>query len=115
MPSPPVPDLPAAVRVLASAAGQTCTARCEADGLACAPQHFAALNDCNRLRDTFACEAGCEVGEDADLPGYVVPAAPKQLRPSLCQVWSRPSTGGEMSCDGSGAVKQRACPCAAPA
>ena len=56
MPSPPVPDVPGNVRVLTSAAGQSCRGRCEAEGLVCAEAHFPSLNDCNRLRESFACE-----------------------------------------------------------
>lgn len=115
MPAPPVPDVPSNVRVLASAAGQSCKGRCEAEGLLCSPAHFTSLNDCNRLREPFACEAGCEAGDGQDLPAYVIPAAPKPQRPSICLIWSKELTGGEMGCDGAGAVRQRACPCVAAA
>ena len=56
-PSPPVPQLPAGVAALAGAKGLACAAVCEAAGRRCAPEHFGALNDCNRLREHFACEA----------------------------------------------------------
>ena len=77
----------------------------------CTPEHFPALNDGNRLRESFPCEAGCEAGDGHDLPAYVTPSAPKPQRPSICLTWSQELTGGAMTCDGVGAVRQRACPC----
>ena len=61
VPVPPAPLLPPLVALVAGAAGQSCEAACQAakpQAAACAPQHFAALNDCNSLRAKFMCEAG---------------------------------------------------------
>lgn len=60
-PSPPVPQLPAGVAALAGGKGLACAAVCEAAGRRCAPEHFGALNDCNRLREHFACEVRAQL------------------------------------------------------
>ncbi|KAK9808166.1 hypothetical protein WJX73_004026 [Symbiochloris irregularis] len=91
-PTPPVPALPNTITLAVGQRGQSCQDACleanPAGKLACAPQHFASLNDCNRLRTHFACEAGCDdvEGVAAEHPGYVVTAAPKQQRPAMCIV-----------------------------
>lgn len=70
-PSPPVPPLPAEVLAVPAEKGQPCSAACDGAGRRCAPEHFASLNDCNRLREHFACEAGCESDAPApEDPGY---------------------------------------------
>ena len=111
VPSPPVPDMPAGARVLLTAVGQSCKDKCQEESLVCAVDHFPALNDCNKLRESFACEAGCEAGDGHDLPAYVIPSAPKPQRPSICLTWSKELTEGSMTCEGVGAVRQRPCPC----
>ena len=58
-PAPPTPELPSFVTVVIGSAGQSCTALCQGTGRVCAQEHLAALNNCNILRQHFACEAGC--------------------------------------------------------
>ncbi len=57
-PAPPTPELPSFVAVVLGSAGQSCTALCQGAGRRCAQEHLAALNNCNILRQYFACEAG---------------------------------------------------------
>lgn len=57
-PAPPTPEVPAFVTVVLGSAGQSCFALCQSAGRQCAQEHLAALNNCNILRQHFACEAG---------------------------------------------------------
>lgn len=112
-PSPPVPDIPSNLRVLVSKERQSCRERCGEDSLECLEAHFPALNDCNRLRDRFACEAGCEAGQGAGLPAYIIPKAAKSERPAMCLTWSSEISKEAMTCDSLDGNRQRACPCGA--
>lgn len=112
VPSPPVPDVPENIRVLASKDKQSCTERCEEDSLDCSESHFPALNDCNRMRESFACEAGCEAGAGLALPAYIISKAAKSERPAMCLTWSADLSQEAMKCDLSDTNRQRACPCA---
>ena len=58
-PAPPTPEVPTFISVVQGSAGQSCTALCQGVGRRCAQEHLAALNNCNILRQHFACEAGC--------------------------------------------------------
>ena len=58
-PAPPTPEVPPFISVVLGSAGQSCTALCQGAGRRCAQEHLAALNNCNILRQHFACEAGC--------------------------------------------------------
>lgn len=112
VPSPPVPDVPHNIRVLTSKDKQSCTERCEEDSLECSEAHFPALNDCNRMRESFACEAGCEAGAGLALPAYIIPKAAKSERPAMCLTWSADLSKEAMKCELSDSNRQRACPCA---
>ena len=61
-PAPPTPEIPQFVSVVLGSAGESCTALCEGAGRKCAEEHLASLNNCNVLREHFACEAGCAFG-----------------------------------------------------
>ena len=114
-PSPPGPPLPAEVVPVAAEKGASCAAACEAAGRRCAPEHFAALNDCNRLREHYACEAGCEADAPApEYPAYVDAGAPKAQRPTMCLLLE-PTTLAQASCEAANAHVRRLCPCAAVA
>ena len=113
MPSPPVPDIASGVRVLTSREKQSCRERCSEDSLECLEAQFPALNDCNRLREQFACEAGCEAGAGAALPAYIIPKAAKSERPAMCLTWSTELSKEAMTCDSVDGNRQRACPCGA--
>ena len=58
-PAPPTPEIPQFVAVVLGSAGESCAALCEGAGRRCAAEHLASLNNCNVLREHFACEAGC--------------------------------------------------------
>ena len=111
MPSPPVPDIPVNVKFLVSREKQSCQERCGEDNLECLEAHFPSLNDCNRLRDRFACEAGCEAGAGLALPAYIVPKAAKSERPAMCLTFSPALSKEGMTCDSLDNNRQRACPC----
>lgn len=111
VPSPPVPDIPSNIRVLTSKEKQSCKERCGEESLECSAAHFPALNDCNRLREDFACEAGCEAGTGLALPAYIVPKAAKSERPAMCLTWSSDLSKEAMTCDSADSNRQRACPC----
>jgi hypothetical protein len=58
-------------RACTPAQGLSCTAACAAVGKACAEAALAALNNCDRLRAAFPCEAGCSAGAGPELPAYM--------------------------------------------
>ena len=111
VPSPPVPDIPLNVKFLVSREKQSCQERCSEDNLECLEAHFSSLNDCNRLRDRFACEAGCEAGTGLALPAYIIPKAAKSERPAMCLTYSPELSKEGMTCDSGDSNRQRACPC----
>ena len=90
--------------------GQPCTAVCQAQHRQCAVEHFASLNDCNVLREHFACEAGCDAEGGAEHPAYVVAGAPKVQRPTVCM--TNDATVLPFSCEGQEVNSVRLCPCA---
>ena len=111
VPSPPVPDIPSNVKFLVSREKQSCQERCSEDNLECLEAHFPSLNDCNRLRDRFACEAGCEPGSGLAMPAYIIPKAAKSERPAMCLTHSPELSKEGMTCDSLDSNRQRACPC----
>ncbi|BDA49135.1 probable UPF0454 protein C12orf49 homolog at N-terminal half [Coccomyxa sp. Obi] len=109
-PAPPTPPIPKTVTVVLGSAGQSCTEMCEGTGRRCARQHLASLNNCNVLREHFACEAGCEPDTGtADAPIYVNSSAPKQQRPTICLTMDQKVN--EFSCEATSASNHRLCPC----
>jgi hypothetical protein len=63
------PPLPAGtldgVTLVLSAAGSSCAAMCEQQGMACSQTHIHHVNSCDRLREVGNCEAGCVEEEHA--------------------------------------------------
>ncbi len=55
---PPTPELGEGVQVVAAAQGASCATACELAGARCVEDQLPALNNCNILRDYFACEGG---------------------------------------------------------
>ncbi|EIE18996.1 hypothetical protein COCSUDRAFT_31544 [Coccomyxa subellipsoidea C-169] len=108
--APPTPPIPKSVTVVLGSAGQSCNALCESTGRRCAQQHLASLNNCNVLREHYACEAGCEPDSGtADAPIYVNASAPKQQRPTICLTMD--SKVNQFSCEATSASNHRLCPC----
>lgn len=113
-PGPPLLELPKGLTAVPAAKGQSCTAACENANHACSLSGFRYLNDCNMLRQHFACEAGCDADSGLEQPSYMVASAPKLQRPTICRVLDLQSPTSEFGCDGVHANAQRLCPCLAP-
>ncbi len=64
--------LPSAdVAVVAAAPATDCDDTCERAGQMCSPNDMPWLNNCNVLKQNFACEKGCLLEAGADIPAYV--------------------------------------------
>lgn len=109
LPIPAAPMLPAGVKPEVGEPGESCTAACNRTHSVCSAQHFSSLNNCNVLRQHFACEAGCENSTPTDQPAYVIADAPKEQQPTACLV-SADDT--QYHCDSSIVAVRRLCPCA---
>eukprot|EP00884_Botryococcus_braunii_P014338 jgi/Botrbrau1/22905/Bobra.0065s0057.1 len=110
---PPTPELAPGTQVLAGARGASCETACSAAGGSCLVSQLAAINNCNILRDHFACEAGCAMGGEAEHPGYMVAATPKQDRPTMC--FTLNSSKAAFSCSTLNTNSQRLCACSSTA
>ena len=109
-----MPPLPSGVELVAGEQGESCAAACERSGGACAAAALPTANSCNVLRETFACEAGCEPHPTlAALPGYTVTTADKQEQPAFCWTHALQSEALEPArgCDTASTNIQRLCPC----
>lgn len=88
-----------------------CNQVCSLAGKKCSPEHFPEVNHCDRLRDQFQCEAGCEkdtVGNrGADHPAYVIYKSSKETHPTMCLL----NSFSAFDCGASHAKTQRICPC----
>lgn len=105
----PLKPLPEALQLHAGGRGQSCTAACAAHNLTCDSAGFQYLNDCDRLRGTFPCEAGCAVGqEQPEAPSYIAYGSPKAHYPTMC--WTLPREEGP-GCDTTMDHAVRLCPC----
>lgn len=109
LPIPAAPTLPANVKAEVGDPGESCTAACNRTHGLCAAQHFSSLNNCNVLRQHFACEAGCENSGPSDQPSYVAADAPKEQQPTACLLSDDSS---QYDCDSSTLNVRRLCPCA---
>jgi hypothetical protein len=96
------------VEVVSSDTNASCEATCEAKGKRCSAKHLAYLNSCDRLREHYGCEAGCELVEGLG-PGYVSSGAPKTSRPAIC--FAQPPASSRLSCSAAEAQHHMLCPC----
>mmetsp|Transcript_19991 Transcript_19991/g.50283 ORF Transcript_19991/g.50283 Transcript_19991/m.50283 type:complete len:235 (-) Transcript_19991:82-786(-) len=108
------PQQPVSTAITILAADQpnlSCHQVCSRAGKSCSTEHFPEVNRCDRLRDHFQCEAGCEknmVGNrGADHPAYVVYKASKETLPTMCLV----NSFSNYDCSASHAKTRRICPC----
>ena len=109
LPIPAAPELPATIKVVVSDQGESCSAACNRTHGVCAMQHMNSLDNCNVLREHFACEAGCENSSPADQPSYVAADAPKEQQPTACLT---ALDAGHYDCESSTLNVCRLCPCA---
>lgn len=125
--SPPLPPHSLdGVTVVMGAPGSSCDAACERHGRQCSREHLRALDSCDRLRESVACEAGCVAeAPTGPVPFYADGDAPKADRPALCvasdggRAAEAATAGGGSSsytCRASQPHMRRLCPCvSAPA
>mmetsp|Transcript_14071 Transcript_14071/g.39861 ORF Transcript_14071/g.39861 Transcript_14071/m.39861 type:complete len:292 (-) Transcript_14071:355-1230(-) len=77
----------------------------------CSPDHFSVINNCDRLRDFFSCEAGCELDTQSnrgpDHPAYVIYTSPKETLPTMCLT----NDSKNYECGARHAKTRRLCPC----
>lgn len=78
-------------------------------GLRCSQEHLRWLNSCDRLREHFGCEAGCEEATGVG-PAYVHGGAPKAARPAMC--FAQPPARAVLSCEQADPHTHMLCPCA---
>lgn len=92
---------------------RTCDSVCRRHGLRCERGAFVVVNDCDRLRTAFHCEA-CEVAPagaaGADMPCFVSPHAPSGFRRGLCLVAPHVD---QSTCSAFHHETHRLCPCVA--
>lgn len=100
--------------VRASRRRLSCLSACRRRGLVCSEKAFVVVNDCDVLRRSFNCTAGCEVAPvgaaGADMPCYVSPNAPRPFRKNLCLVAPNPASS---RCAALHQHTIRLCPCVA--
>lgn len=99
------------VRAIAAPRAMSCAHACGRNGLFCDGDGFRIINECPRLRKTFACRS-CETAaagsSGPDMPCYVVPSAPRGHPRGYCMV--NPSVESA-SCNARYAHTRRLCPC----
>lgn len=108
LPIPAAPELPSSITAVVSEQGESCNAACNRTHSTCAMQHMSSLDNCNVLREHFACEAGCENSGPADQPSYVAADAPKEQQPTVCLT---AVDAGHYDCESSTLNVRRLCPC----
>ena len=112
MQTAPLQPLPDRLWPLPGSKGQSCTAACAAHNTTCDEAALAELSSCDRLRDAFACEAGCGPGdEQPEAPSYIAYGVPKAHYPTMC--WTL-GQAEKPSCDASLEHAVRLCPCLKP-
>ncbi|GLC67412.1 hypothetical protein PLESTF_000553300 [Pleodorina starrii] len=96
------------VEVAVGAKNEACDTVCAQRMKRCSADHLRWLNSCDRLREHFGCEAGCE--EVAGLgPSYVDGNAPKAERPAMC--FAQPLGSASLSCSTHEDNHVMLCPC----
>uniref|UniRef100_A0A061SG01 SREBP regulating gene protein n=1 Tax=Tetraselmis sp. GSL018 TaxID=582737 RepID=A0A061SG01_9CHLO len=99
------------VAVAAQEPNLSCLQVCAGVGKTCSPDHFDAVNHCDRLRDHFKCEAGCQLSTAStrgkDHPAYVIYQSPKENFPTMCLI----NELREFDCSAKHAKTRRLCPC----
>ncbi|PNW72377.1 hypothetical protein CHLRE_16g673841v5 [Chlamydomonas reinhardtii] len=96
------------VEVVTGQRNANCDDVCAAKQKKCSADHLRWLSSCDRLREQFGCEAGCEVVAGLG-PSYVDGNAPKPARPAMC--FAQPAEGGKLSCSAREEQHLMLCPC----
>lgn len=88
--------------------GEACDKACERAGSRCVASLLGAVNNCDTMKEHFACENGCQDSFGGDQPAYVVPSALRMHQPGVCMINTRPDTLG---CDNRHPNTKRLCTC----
>ncbi|GIL53914.1 hypothetical protein Vafri_9497 [Volvox africanus] len=96
------------VEVVVGFKNEACDTFCLHRKKRCSQEHLRWLNSCDRLRERFGCEAGCEVVTGLG-PSYVDGNAPKPERPAMCFV--QPQEATTLSCSVREENHMMLCPC----
>eukprot|EP00899_Mesostigma_viride_P023009 jgi/Mesvir1/3893/Mv19839-RA.1 len=106
--SPDYTVVPATVVIVLGRQGASCDEACATSTKKCYAAHFHAINSCDKLREMFACTAGCTTSFGPDQPCEIVGDAPAAFKPNTCLVNAREEL---FACNGKHPHARRMCPC----
>ena len=110
-PPDPTTELPKDAVVVKAEREESCDERCEKQegNMRCTTDAIKAINNCDRMKQHFGCEAGCDSNFGEDQPAYVWPEAPQPALPAKCLI--NDPDKQMISCSGKHRLTSRLCAC----